>query len=281
MHKIKIISDSTCDLSTELIKKYDIEIVYLYINLGDEISRDTIDVSPQDIFDYVQKTKILPGTVAASIADFKDAFERYTKEGFEIICFTISSEMSSTYQNACIAAQDVDGVYIVDTRNLSTGGGHIVLNAALMVQSGMEASDIVSQLKAMTSKVRASFILDNLDYMRKGGRCSAIAALGANLLKIKPTILVENGKMKVGNKFRGTLQKVLEEYVDMQLAGRNNIRTDRIFVTHTGCTKEIVDFVKARISEHIKFDEIIETTAGSTITSHCGPNTLGILFVEK
>jgi DegV family protein with EDD domain len=281
MHKIKIIADSTCDLSLELLKKYDIDIVYLYINLGDEILRDTIDVSPQDIFNYVQKTKILPGTVAASIADFKDAFEKYTKEGFEIICFTISNEMSSTFQNACIAAQEVGGVHIVDTRNLSTGEGHLVLNAALMAQNGMEALDIVTQLQAMTSKVHASFILDNLDYIRKGGRCSTIAALGANLLKIKPTILVENGKMRVGNKFRGTLQKVLEEYVDIQLAGRTDIRTERIFITHTGCTREIVDAVQARIDEHIKFDEIIETIAGSSITSHCGPNTLGILFIEK
>lgn len=281
MKKIKIIADSTCDLSPDLIKKYDIEIVYLYINLGDEILRDTIDVSPQDIFDYVQNTKILPGTVAASIADFKDAFEKYIKEDYEIICLTISSGMSSTYQNACIAAQEVGGVHIVDTCNLSTGGGHLVLNAALMAQNGMKALDILTQLQTMTSKVCASFILDNLDYMRKGGRCSTIAALGANLLKIKPAILVENGKMKVGNKYRGTLQKVLEDYVDIQLAGRDDIRTDRIFITHTGCTREIVDAVKARIVRHIKFDEIIETIAGSSITSHCGPNTLGILFIEK
>jgi DegV family protein with EDD domain len=281
MHKIKIIADSTCDLSPELLKKYDIEIVYLFINLGDEIFRDTIDVSPQNIYDYVQKTKILPGTVAPSIADFKDKFEKYTKEDYKIICFTISSEMSSTYQNACIAAQEVGGVHVVDTRNLSSGGGHIVLNAALMAQSGMDVLDIVSQLRAMTSKVRASFILDNLDYMRKGGRCSTIAALGANLLKIKPTIVVENGNMRVGSKFRGTLQKVLEDYVDMQLTGRSDIRTDRIFITHTGCSKEIVDSVKARIAEHIIFDEVIETIAGGTVTSHCGPNTLGILFIEK
>lgn len=281
MHKIKIIADSTCDLSPELIKKYDIEIVYLYINLGDEISRDTIDVSPTDIFNCVQKTKVLPGTVAPSIADFKDAFEKYSKDEFDIICFTISSLMSSTYQNACIAAGEVGGVSVVDTCNLSTGGGHIVLNAALMARNGIDASSIVSQMRAMASKVRASFILDNLDYIRKGGRCSTIAALGANLLKIKPTILVEDGKMRVGNKYRGAFQKVLEDYVDVQLANKNNIRTERIFITHTGCSKEIVDAVKARIAQQIIFDEVIETIAGSSITSHCGPNTLGILFVEK
>jgi DegV family protein with EDD domain len=209
MHKIKIIADSTFDLSPELIKKYNIDIVYLYINLGDEILRDTIDVSPTDIFNYVQKTNVLPGTAAPSVSDFKDAFEKYSNNGFEIICITISSLMSCTYQNACIAAQETCGVSVVDTLNLSTGGGHIVLNAAMMAQQGMDAASIISQIQTMTSKVRSSFILNNLEYMKKGGRCSTIAVLGANLLKIKPTILVENGKMRVGNKYRGAFKRLL------------------------------------------------------------------------
>ena len=282
MAKIKIVSDSTSDLSAEQIQEYGITIVPLYINLDGSIYRDGIEVTPEDIYASVEKTGVLPGTIASSVNDYKMVFEKYRKEGYQIICHTISSEMSSSFQNAKIAGDEVGGVWVVDSRNLSSGVGHVVLNSARMAREGMPASEIVSTLKtAIIPKVRASFILGDMDYMKKGGRCSGVAVLGANLLKIKPTILVEDGVMKVGRKFRGTLPKVLDDYVDMQLEGRSDIRPELIFITHTGCSREIVAGVTERINKHMHFDQIVETRASSTITSHCGKNTLGILFVEK
>jgi DegV family protein with EDD domain len=281
MAKIKILSDSSCDLSPELIKKYDIGIIPFYINLGGTLLLDGKEIDPNGIFEYVEKNNILPGTIACSIEDFKLVFEKWRNEGYDVICHTISSEMSCTCQNARIAAEGMEGIYVVDSRNLSTGVGHVVLNASIMAGEGLEAEEITRRLEVLATKVRTSFILDNLEYMRRGGRCSSIALLGSNLLKIKPEIAVENGSMKVGRKFRGPLQKVLEEYVDMRLSDTSKINPDRIFITHTGNTREIIDTVRNRIELHMHFYEIIETYAGATVTSHCGPNTLGILYLEN
>jgi DegV family protein with EDD domain len=281
MAKIKILSDSSCDLSPELLQKYDIGIIPFYINLGGTALLDGVEIDSQGIFDYVAKNGILPGTIACSVDNFKQTFEKWRGEGYEVICHVVSSDMSGCSQNARIAAEGMDGIHIVDSRNLSSGVGHVVLNAAIMAQQGMATTNIVKALEDIIPKVRSSFILDNLEYMRKGGRCSSIALLGSNLLKIKPEILVEDGKMKVGHKFRGPFKRVLEEYVDMRLADPSNIRPDRIFITHTGCSDEIISSVRERIEANIHFDEVIETYAGATITSHCGPNTLGILYIEK
>lgn len=281
MPNVKIIADSVCDLSKELIEQYDISLLPLYVNLGDKSFKDAGELSSEDIFEYVAKTKVLPTTTAASIGDYAEVFQRYRAEGCEVVCIDISSEFSCTVQNAKIAAEEVGGVYVVDSRNLSTGEGHVVLRAAILAQQGTNAPDIVRELEDMIPKVRASFILDNLDYMKKGGRCSSVAVLGANLLKIKPTILVEDGKMRVGHKFRGPLNKVLEEYVDMQLAGRSDIRDDIIFLTHTGNTPEQLELVRKTIEKNMHFKQIIETRAGATVTSHCGPFTLGVLYVLK
>lgn len=281
MSKIKIVADSTCDLSPQILEAHGIELVHLYINLGDRQVKDLTETNSKQLIDYVSKSGVLPGTMAPSIEDFKTVFEKWRAEGNEIICITISGDMSSTFQNAKIAGDEVGGVYTVDSRNLSTGNGHIVLNAALMAESGLNAAEIVKNLEELTPKVRSSFILDTLAYMKKGGRCSTVAALGANLLKIKPEIVVRDGKMVVGHKYRGTLKKVLGEYVDAQLNGRSDIRTDRIFVTHSEIDSELVEYVRQKIAENIAFGEIIETAAGGTITSHCGPNTIGILYLVK
>lgn len=281
MSKIKIVADSTCDLSPQILEAHGIELVHLYINLGDRQVKDLTETNSKQLIDYVSKSGVLPGTMAPSIEDFKTVFEKWRAEGYEIICITISADMSSTFQNAKIAGDEVGGVYTVDSRNLSTGNGHIVLNAALMAESGLNAAEIVKNLEELTPKVRSSFILDTLAYMKKGGRCSTVAALGANLLKIKPEIVVRDGKMVVGHKYRGTLKKVLGEYVDAQLNGRSDIRTDRIFVTHSEIDSELVEYVRQKIAENIAFGEIIETAAGGTITSHCGPNTIGILYLVK
>lgn len=282
MAKIKIISDSSSDLTPALLEKYEIEIVPFYINLGGTTLVDGVNVDAGGIYKYVADNGILPGTTACAVEDYRRVFEKWRGEGYDIICHTISSEMSGSCQNARIACEGMSGIYVVDSRNLSSGVGHVVIRSAIMARQGMSAPDIVEALgRDIIPKVRSSFILDNLDYMRRGGRCSSVTLLGSNLLRIKPEIVVENGTMRVGRKFRGPLMKVLEEYVDARLEDTAIIRPELIFITHTGNPPEQVEAVRRRIEMHMHFDEIIETRASGTVTSHSGPNTLGILYVEK
>ncbi|MBR6694826.1 MAG: DegV family protein [Oscillospiraceae bacterium] len=278
---IKITADSTCDLSLEIIERYNIDILPLYVVENEKSLRDGIDVSPEDIFDFVEKTGGSVSTSAVNTNDYINYFTKIKKNCDAIIHINISSEFSSCYQNALIAAETVGNVYPVDSRNLSTGSGHIVVEAAEMAESGASPEEIVSAMKELTKKVEASFFIEKLDYLRRGGRCSALTALGANLLSLHPCIEVKDGKMGVGKKYRGNMKKVAEQYVRDRLEGRTDIQTDRIFVTHSPSDRELVEFVKAEIPKYMKFDEIIETDAGCTVSSHCGPNTIGILFKRK
>ncbi len=280
--KVKLIADSTCDLSKELIEKYDITILPLYVSMHDEMKRDGIEINADEIYGYVEETGKLPTTSAANVGDFTEVFTSWREQGYEIVQFCISSGFSSTYHNACIAAEEVGGVYVVDSKNLSTGHGLVVLHGAEMAEQGFSANEIADACNRMVSKVEASFVVDSIEYLRKGGRCSALAAFGANLLNLKPCIEVVDGGMKPTKKYRGNINKVILSYVNDRLAGRDDIDNHRIFITHTKCDKEIVNSVRKKIME-IKpdFEEILETTAGCTITTHCGANTLGILFVRK
>jgi len=278
---IKITADSTCDLSNEIIEKYNIDILPLYVVENGKSLRDGIDVSPEDIFDFVEKTGGSVSTSAVNTSDYIEYFTTIKKKYDAIIHINISSEFSSCYQNAMIAAETVEGVYPIDSRNLSTGSGHIVVEAAKMAESGASPEEIVSAMKELTEKVEASFFIENLDYLRRGGRCSALTALGANLLSLRPCIEVKDGKMGVGKKYRGNMDKVAEQYVKDRLEGRTDIQTDRIFVTHSPSDRELVEVVKSEIPKYCNFDEIIETDAGCTVSSHCGPNTIGILFKRK
>lgn len=280
--KVKIISDSTCDLSKELIENYDISIVPLYVVMNDKTMRDGLEVTPEDIYEYVDKNGKLPSTSAVNIEDYIEIFKYWHEQGYEIVHFDISSEFSSTYRNACMAAEEVGGVYVVDSGNLSTGQGLVVMHGAEMAQSGKSAKEIFEECTALTSKIEASFVVDSIDYLYKGGRCSALAAFGANLLKLKPCIEVKDGKMSPGKKYRGNISRVMLSYVEERLKGRNDIDKSRIFITHTKCSDEDVKAVKQKILEICPdFKEILETTAGCTVTTHCGPNTLGILFIRK
>lgn len=280
--KVKIISDSTCDLSKELIEKYSIAIVPLYVVLNDDTKRDGIEVIPDDIYKYVDENGKLPTTSAANLGDFIDVFKYWREQGCEIVHFNISSEFSSSYHNACMAAEEVGGVYVVDSRNLSTGQGLAVLHGAEMAQNGKSAKEIQAECTALTSKIEASFVVDSIDYLYKGGRCSALAAFGANLLKLKPCIEVADGKMHPVKKYRGHISRVMQNYVQERLSGRNDIDKHRIFITHTKCSEEDVEAVRNKILEICPdFEEILETTAGCTVTTHCGPNTLGVLFIRK
>ena len=281
MNKIIISSDSTTDLSKELKEHYDIKIIPLGVTLGTEVFRDGIDITPDEIYEHHKKTGELPKTTAANVGECEDFFTELTKDGDTVIHFTLSAEMSSTYNNTNIAASDFENVYVVDTRNLSTGGGLLVVAAAEMVKNGMDAKTIADTCRDLAKNVSASFIIDSLDYLYKGGRCSALSVLGANLLKLKPCIEVKNGSMGVGKKYRGKFKDVLGTYVDDILADKDNIVEDRVFITHAGCDEDVVNFVVDKVKASGIFKEVLITRAGCTISSHCGKNTLGVLFIKK
>jgi DegV family protein with EDD domain len=279
--QIIISSDSTCDLSKELVNRYQIRIQPMGISLGDQIYRDGVDITPDMIYAHHEKTGQLPKTSAINVAENMEYFEELTKDGSAVIHFTISSSMSSTYNNACVAAQEFENVYVVDAKNLSTGSGLLVLAAAEMAQEGLEAQQIVEKLNDLADRVDASFVVDNLEYLVKGGRCSALAAFGANLLQLKPCISVKTGAMGVGKKYRGKFEKVLLTYVADRLADAEDICLDRVFVTHAGCDPKVVESVAEAVKNTLPFREILVTRAGCTVSSHCGANTLGVLFIRK
>lgn len=279
--KVLLVSDSTTDLNSELIERYGVKILPLGVTLGEDLYSDGVDIDPDRIYEYYEKNGTLPKTSAVNMADFADAFEEYTKEGYSVVCFTISAEMSSTYHNACLAAEEFENVFVVDTRNLSTGGGLILAAAGDMVKEGKSASEIAEACRALCGKIDASFIVDDLEFLHKGGRCSAVAAFGANLLQLKPCITVRGGKMGVGKKYRGKFAQVLAKYVAEQIGDASDIELDRIFVTHAGCDEEIYMSCVEQVKSIAPFKEVCVTRAGCTISSHCGRNTLGVLFIRK
>ncbi len=278
---IKIVTDSTCDLSPELIREFDIEVVPLYINKTGKIYRDGVDIHSDDIFRHVDGGGELCTTVAANVSDWQEAFARLSPRYDAVICVTISLDFSGTFQSASIAAADFSNVFVVDSRNLSTGVGHVVLRAAELAQTGLDAAAIVADLEDYAGRVDASFILDRLDYMRKGGRCSSVAALGANLLKLKPSIHVVGGKMQVGKKYRGALDKCMVEYIKDKLADVDGIEDHRIFITYSSLPAELEALAIRTVRECKKFENINVTRAGCTIACHCGQNCIGVLFVRK
>ena len=281
MANIKITCDSTADLTPEMYEELDIDRVPLYIILDEETYRDSIDIQPDDIFAFVNKTGRLPKTAAGSIQDYTETFSKYAEDYDAIIHFNIGEQFSSSHQNARIAAQNFDNVYVVNSDNLSTGTGHQILDAKRWAEEGIAAEEIVQRIEENLDKYETSFVIDTLDYLRKGGRCTPLQAIGANLLNIKPTIEVIDGKMDVGKKYRGKLNKVLQKYVTDRLKDRDDILTDRLFITHSGCSEETIELVKETVQKYQNFGEIIITRASCTITCHCGPNTLGILFRTK
>ena len=279
--RIKISSDSTCDLSKEYIEAHDIGILSLIVVKDGESYRDGIDITPDVIFAHVNGGGALCSTSAANVNDYMELFEEYKKEYDAVIHINLGSGFSSSHQNACIAAEEFENVYVVDSMNLSTGHGLVVVEAVKMAENGETPEKIYEALKELAPKVEASFVLDRLDYMVKGGRCSAVAALGASLLQLKPCIEVVDGKMGVCKKYRGSYEKALANYVKDRLKDREDIETERIFITHTETPQEIVDSVKAAVNEYKEFGIVEETVAGCTVSCHCGPNTLGVLFIRK
>ena len=279
--RIHVTSDSTCDLSPELIEQFNIVIAPLYVVLDGKSYKDMIEITPDKVYEYVERTKRVGSTAALNVADYLTFFKE-NLDGYDaIIHFTISSEMSSCYQNACIAAEEFENVYVIDSRNLSTGIGHLVLDAAEMAAEGKDPKEIVDILNERKKKLDVSFVIDTLKYLALGGRCSSVVALGANLLNLKPTIYVKDGKMGVGKKYRMSLDRALLRYVIDQLGDLDTVDTRRIFVTDSGMSDERWQSVEKLLRETLPFEQIYHTRAGCTVSNHCGPNTLGILFYRK
>ena len=281
MAKIKVTCDSTCDLTQELYQKYDIRVVPLGITLGDTLYSDGVDIGAQEIFAYADAKGQLPKTSAVSPADYEAQFRPYVEQGYEVIHINISSEFSACYQNACLAAAELGHVHPIDSRNLSTGSGHLAVLAAELAQQGLEADAIVAELERRKALLDVSFVLQRLDYLSMGGRCPGVVALGASLLKLRPEIRVVEGKMIVGKKYRGDAQRTILDYVKGRLEGRTDVDTRRIFITHAKAPQEIVDQVVALVRQLHPFEEVLVTEAGCTISSHCGPDCLGVLFFKK
>ncbi len=306
MKKITIIADSTCDLSDELIKEYGIRIAPLNIVLDDKSYLDMVDITPDQIFKWAEKNKKTPKTSAIALENTKDLLSPHLEAGEDVIFFTISESMSATCNVAKLAGGDhytdiaenigeTDGskkenktdsqvtgrLYVVDSQNLSTGIGLQVLRACDLRSAGMSAEEIVQRIKADREKVRASFVVDTLDYLAMGGRCSGMTALLGNALKLHPSIYVQDGKMAVGKKYRGRLERVIMDYVTDLKNDLMQADERRVFITHSGVSKDIVDKVYGYLASLDHFDDIIETRAGGVVSSHCGPGTLGVLFYKE
>ena len=278
--KIRFTADSTCDMSADFREKYQVELIPLSVELNGNYYKDGVDITPDEIITAVNQGADLPKTAALNVEEYKEVFNRVLKDCDAIIHFNLSSEFSSCHQNARLAAEDLP-VYVVDTRNLSSGSSLVIAEAADMLEQGMDIEKVVEELKTIVEKVDASFILDRLDYLYKGGRCSMLAMLGANVLRLKPCIEVVDGKMGVGKKYRGTYERCLKQYLADRMKDVDQISTKRVYLTHTGLAPETIETIKKIVSETISFDEVYENRAGSTITSHCGENTFGILMVRK
>lgn len=279
MARVKICADSVCDLSGDLKTRYGISVAPLYVSRGGETLKDGVDIGQKDVFEYYRSTGKLCATAAVNVDDFSKFFADKLHDCDELIMITISSDFSSTYQNACIAAEEFSGVHVVDSRNLSTGEGLVAVAAAKLAAEGKSADEILAKLEDIIPRVDATFFVANVEYLHKGGRCSSIAALGANLLKLKPCIAVIDGKMKVIKKYRGSIAKTIDEYVKDRLNGVA-VEDDLVFITHTTSSENTAHTV-AEIAKYANFKEVAVTDAGCTVACHCGEDTLGVLFIRK
>ena len=278
---IKILSDSTCDLSADILAKHDITLMPLTVIKDDVSYLDNVTITPAEIFAHVEAGGALCSTTAVSIGEYQDFFAPFAEKYDAVVHINLGSGFSSSYQNACLAAEEFDNVITIDSQNLSTGQGLVVLEACRLAKTTQSLEQLKADLIAFTDRVEASFLVDKLTYLVKGGRCSSAAALGANLLNLKPCIEVKNGKMTVVKKYRGTYSKCLASYVKDRLADREDLDNSTLFVTQTKVSDECYAAVMEAVNTYGNFETVYETVAGCTISCHCGPGTLGILFVRK
>ena len=278
---IKIISDSTCDLSAELIAKYNIDIVPLFVMKNDEEFEDGVTITSQQIFDHVAAGGSLCSTAARSMVYYQEVFAKYADSYDGIIHINIGSQFSSSYQNACLAAMEFDNVRCIDSNNLTTGQGLVVLKACELAPTAQSLDVLAEELVNYSQKIETSFLVDKLDYLAKGGRCSSAAALGANLLNLKPCIEVKDGKMTVVKKYRGSFAKCLSTYVKDRLADREDVERKTLFITQAVLPEDCHQAVMEAVETYGNFETVYETYTGCTVSCHCGPGTLGIIFVRK
>lgn len=284
MKEVVITADSTCDLPPHIIQKNNIIITPLSVLLGDKSYLDGIDVFPDDIYKYVEKTGILPKTSAVTPAQYYELFEKAAQEGKSVVHIGLSSAISSSYQNACIAASEFDNIYCVDSKSLCTAMGLLVLKACDFRAKGFDAKKIANRVNSLVPKVSTTFVLDNLEYLHKGGRCSGVAKFSANVLGIKPSIAVDpkTGKLDVAKKYRGKMDVVYKQYINDSLKDINKIDTSRIVIANSGgISPDIISFAKGVIEGKADFGEIILADAKCTISSHCGPKTLAVFYIRK
>lgn len=278
--KIHFSADSTCDVSPEFLARYPVEILPLSVELEGKFYRDGVDLTPDTIISRVNAGAALPKTSAINVEEYREAFTRALETSDAVIHFNISSEFSSCHQNACIAAEGLN-VWCIDSRNLSTGITMLLAEGFDRAEAGMEPEQIAKELRARVDKVDVSFIVDRLDYLYKGGRCSALAMLGANVLHIRPCIEVKDGKMGVCRKYRGTYERCLRQYIADRMRSKDDVKPRRIFLTHTGVAAQAVEAVREMVLQEVPFAEVYEVRAGCSITSHCGENTFGIIMYHE
>lgn len=278
---IKIVTDSTADLTPEQLERYQIEVLPLTISLGDRAYIDGRDIFPADIFRHVDGGGELPKTSAVSVAEFLDCFQRLSPVHEAVICVDIGSKMSACYQNASIAAQEFGNVFVVDSGSLSAGQAMVAMAGAEAAQAGMAPQEVFSYMQEYAAKVETTFTLDRLDYLAKGGRCSSVVALGANLLKLKPCIEARDGQLAVGKKYRGAFSKALCDYARERIVGREDIDLRRCEVVHPDAPREAVEAVMELIPQWADFEEVVEVRCGCTVSSHCGPATVGVMFARR
>lgn len=279
--RIKILSDSTCDLSQELLNKYNIALVPLTVIKAGESFKDGVDITPTEIFAHVAAGGDLCSTTAMNVGEYIEHFGKYAGEYDGVLHINIGSGFSCSYQNACLAAEEFDNVRVVDSQNLSTGQGLIVLKACQLAKECTTLDELHEKVQQYASRVEASFLLDQLAYMVKGGRCSSVVALGANLLNLKPCIEVKGGKLSVVKKYRGNYAKCLANYVKDRLSNRDDLERETLFVTRTPVSDDCLNAVKDAVDIYADFENIYWTKAGCTVSCHCGPGTLGVLFVRN
>ena len=279
--KVKIVADSTCDLNAQMLERYQIEVIPLNVNLGDKSYLDGVTVHTPDLFEYYKKTGQLPTTSAPTPAYYEEFYRRWTDEGWEVVHFSISAELTVTPNIAKMAAEKFDGVYPVDSRNVSSGMGILAVKAAELRDQGYSAAEIAQRVGAMTGKVRTTCVISTLLYMYKGGRCTGVQALGANLLNLKPCIDVKDGKMGVAKKYRGSLKSAVCKLVEDRLKGAENIDLSRLIIAHYDVDNETIEAVRQKIVEYQNFEEIVVGDCGCSVSVHCGPGTFAIVYMEK
>ena len=280
MNPIILSADGTCDLDQELKERFGVQYFPFHILLDGREYKDNVDITPPEIYQIYYQKKLLPKTSAINVEEYRSHFLPWVEKGYDVIHINLGSALSSAHQNCCLAAQELGHVHVIDSGNLSTGTGLLVVEAGKMIRQRLPAQQIADRLRSLTRTCHASFILDTLTFMHAGGRCSSVAALGANLLKLKPCIQVNNqdGSMSVGKKYRGNLDSVLVKYTKDQLAQYPDIDTELLFITHSGIDAHYIQLVRETACQLMDFKEVHVTTASCTISCHCGPNTLGVLF---